>query len=158
MTYVLIALPLIAIIASVFFAIRAVKKGKKAKTAFKSQVIAFAAVAVLTFAIPMVASATTAAEDATPATTAAAAEETTAADTQDKNFQNGMGLLAAGFVATGCSALGAGIAVAAAAPAAIGATSEDPKVFGKALIFVALGEGIALYGLLISILILNKVA
>ena len=156
MTYVLIALPLIAIIASVFFAIRAVKKGKKAKTAFKSQVIAFAAVAVLTFAIPMVASATTAAEDATPATTAAAAEETTA-DTQDKNFQNGMGLLAAGFV-TAISGIGGGIAVAAAAPAAIGATSEDQKVFGKALIFVALGEGIALYGLLISILILNKVA
>ncbi len=158
MTYVLIALPLIAIIASVFFAIRAVKKGKKAKTAFKSQVIAFAAVAVLTFAIPMVASATTAAEEAaTPATTAAAAEgETTAADTQDKNFQNGMGLLAAGFV-TAISGIGGGIAVAAAAPAAIGATSEDPKVFGKALIFVALGEGIALYGLLISILILNKV-
>ena len=105
----------------------------------------------------MVASATTAAEDATPATTAAAAEETTAADTQDKNFQNGMGLLAAGFV-TAISGIGGGIAVAAAAPAAIGATSEDPKVFGKALIFVALGEGIALYGLLISILILNKVA
>ena len=104
----------------------------------------------------MVASATTAAEDATPATTAAAAEETTA-DTQDKNFQNGMGLLAAGFV-TAISGIGGGIAVAAAAPAAIGATSEDPKVFGKALIFVALGEGIALYGLLISILILNKVA
>ena len=157
MTYVLIALPLIAIIASVFFAIRAVKKGKKANTAFKSQVIAFAAVAVLTFAIPMVASATTAAEDATPATTAAASEEATAADTQDKNFQNGMGLLAAGFV-TAISGIGGGIAVAAAAPAAIGATSEDPKVFGKALIFVALGEGIALYGLLISILILNKVA
>ena len=156
MIYVLIALPLIAIIASVFFAIRAVKKGKKAKTAFKSQVIAFAAVAVLTFAIPMVASATTAAEDATPATTAAASEEA-AADTQDKNFQNGMGLLAAGFV-TAISGIGGGIAVAAAAPAAIGATSEDPKVFGKALIFVALGEGIALYGLLISILILNKVA
>ena len=74
-----------------------------------------------------------------------------------KNFQNGMGLLAAGFV-TAISGIGGGIAVAAAAPAAIGATSEDPKVFGKALIFVALGEGIALYGLLISILILNKVA
>ncbi len=153
MTYVLIALPLIAIIASVFFAIRAVKKGKKAKTAFKSQVIAFAAVAVLTFAIPMVASATTAADDGHEATTTS---ETAAADTQDKNFQNGMGLLAAGFV-TAISGIGGGIAVAAAAPAAIGATSEDPKVFGKALIFVALGEGIALYGLLISILILNKV-
>ena len=49
------------------------------------------------------------------------------------------------------------IAVAAAAPAAIGATSEDPKAFGKALIFVALGEGIALYGLLVSILILAKI-
>ena len=53
--------------------------------------------------------------------------------------------------------IGSGVAVAAAAPAAIGATSEDPKAFGKSLIFVALGEGIALYGLLISILILNKV-
>ena len=43
------------------------------------------------------------------------------------------------------------------AAAAIGATSEDPKAFGKALIFVALGEGIALYGLLVSILILAKI-
>lgn len=59
-------------------------------------------------------------------------------------------------LSTGLSALGAGIAVAAAAPAAIGACSEDPKSFGKSLIFVALGEGVALYGLLISILILNK--
>ena len=48
------------------------------------------------------------------------------------------------------------IAIAAAAPAAIGATSEDPKVFGKALIFVALGEAIALYGVIISILILQN--
>ena len=156
-TYVLIALPLIANIASVFFAIRAVKKGKKTKTAFKSQVIAFAAVAVLTFAVPFVASATSAQEEATPATTAAASEVEATAVTADNNFQNGMGLLAAGFV-TAISGIGGGVAVAAAAPAAIGATSEDPKVFGKALIFVALGEGIALYGLLISILILNKVA
>lgn len=42
------------------------------------------------------------------------------------------------------------------APAAIGALTEDPKSFGKALIFVALGEGIALYGMLISILILSR--
>ena len=35
--------------------------------------------------------------------------------------------------------------------------SEDPKSFGKALIFVVLGEGIAIYGLLIAILILNRV-
>lgn len=67
----------------------------------------------------------------------------------------GLGYLGAALV-TGMSALGAGIAVASAAPAAIGATSEDPKSFGKALIFVALGEGVALYGLLISILIINN--
>lgn len=66
----------------------------------------------------------------------------------------GMGFLAAA-LATGCSALGAGIAVAAAAPAAIGAFSENENNFGKALIFVALGEGVAIYGLLISILIIN---
>ncbi len=59
--------------------------------------------------------------------------------------------------ATGMSALGAGIAVAAAAPAAIGAISEDAKNLGKSLIFVALGEGVAIYGLLISILILNNI-
>jgi V/A-type H+-transporting ATPase subunit K len=68
----------------------------------------------------------------------------------------GLGFLGAALV-TGLSALGAGIAVASAAPAAIGATSEDPKAFGKALIFVALGEGVALYGLLISILIINAI-
>ena len=67
-----------------------------------------------------------------------------------------MGYIAAALV-TGISAIGAGIAIAAAAPAAIGAVSEDGKNFGKALIFVVLGEGIALYGLLISILILNKI-
>lgn len=66
----------------------------------------------------------------------------------------GMGYLAAA-LSTGLSCVGAGIAIASTAPAAIGAFSEDPKAFGKALIFVVLGEGVALYGLLISILIIN---
>ena len=68
----------------------------------------------------------------------------------------GLGFVAAA-LATGLSALGAGIAVAAAAPAAIGAFAENEKNFGKSLIFVALGEGVAIYGLLISILIINKI-
>lgn len=59
-------------------------------------------------------------------------------------------------LATGLATVGTGIAVGGAAPAAIGATSEDEKNFTKALIFVALGEGVAIYGLLISILILNS--
>ncbi len=46
--------------------------------------------------------------------------------------------------------------VSASAPAAIGAVSEDPKAFGKAIIFVALGEAVAIYGFVISILIWIK--
>lgn len=65
----------------------------------------------------------------------------------------GLGFIAAA-LATGLSALGAGIAVAATAPAAIGAFSENEKNFGKSMIFVALGEGVAIYGLLISIFII----
>lgn len=66
-----------------------------------------------------------------------------------------MGFLAAA-LAVAASSLGAAWAVAKAAPAALGAISENPDNFGKAIIFVALGEGIAIYGLLISILILKN--
>ena len=64
-----------------------------------------------------------------------------------------LGFMAAA-LSTGLSALGAGIAVAAAAPAAIGAFSENEKNFGKSMIFVAMGEGVAIYGLLISIIMI----
>ena len=67
----------------------------------------------------------------------------------------GLGLIAAA-LSTGLSGIGGGIAVSASAAAAIGAISENDKVFGKALLFVALAEGIALYGLLISFQILGK--
>ena len=76
--------------------------------------------------------------------------------TADSGFAPGMAYIGAA-MSTGIAAIGGGIAVGGGAPAAIGALTEDPKSFGKALIFVALGEGIALYGMLISILILNKV-
>lgn len=58
-------------------------------------------------------------------------------------------------LSTGMSCIGAGIAVASAASAALGALSEDASIMGKALIFVALAESIALYGLLISFSILG---
>lgn len=66
---------------------------------------------------------------------------------------DGLKYLAAA-LSTGLGSIAAGIAVGAGAPAAIGAISENEKSFSKALIFVALGEGVAIYGLLISILIL----
>lgn len=69
---------------------------------------------------------------------------------------DGIALIAAA-LATGLSCVGGGIAVSAAASAALGAISENDKVFGKALIFVGLAEGVALYGVLISFQILAKI-
>ena len=127
----LFLLPVCFLVLSVVLATRAVKRGTKTKKAVAVQLVSFLVVTLFCFGVPMVA-------QAADASTAAAAASSA----------NGMGLIAG---------IGGGIAVAAAAPAAIGATSEDPKAFGKALIFVALGEGIALYGLLVSILILAKI-
>lgn len=68
---------------------------------------------------------------------------------------SGLGFIAAA-LSTGLSCVGAGIAVASAASAALGAISEDSSILGKSLIFVALAEGVALYGLIVSIMILGK--
>jgi V/A-type H+-transporting ATPase subunit K len=57
-------------------------------------------------------------------------------------------------LSTGLACIGAGIAVGNAGAAAVGATAEKPESFGRALIFVGLSEGIAIYGLIISFLIL----
>jgi V/A-type H+-transporting ATPase subunit K len=59
-------------------------------------------------------------------------------------------------VSTGLACVGAGIAVAGSGAAAVGATAEKPESFGRSLIFVGLSEGIAIYGLLISFLVLNR--
>lgn len=131
----LLSMPLIPIY-------RGVTTGRKARHAVVFNLCAFFGVMALCLFVPIGGFVGFAAD----AGTSLAAGITTGA---------GLGYLGAALV-TGMSALGAGIAVASAAPAAIGATSEDPKSFGKALIFVALGEGVALYGLLISILIINK--
>lgn len=81
------------------------------------------------------------------------AEGAEAAAEASDGLSKGMQYLAAA-LSTGLATIGTGLAVGHAAPAAIGATSEDDKNFTKSLIFVALGEGVAIYGLLISILIL----
>lgn len=69
---------------------------------------------------------------------------------------SGMAFLAAS-LSTGLGSIGAGIATASAASAALGALSENESIMGKALIFVGLAEGIAIYGLLISLMILGRV-
>ena len=74
---------------------------------------------------------------------------------QSAGLATGMGYLAAALV-TGLSCIGGGIAVASAASAALGAISEDQSILGKSLIFVGLAEGVALYGLIISFMILGQ--
>ncbi|MBU5590701.1 ATP synthase subunit C [Clostridium sp. MSJ-4] len=69
---------------------------------------------------------------------------------------SGLGYLAAG-LSTGLATIGAGYAVGAVGSSALGAVSEDPKILGKTLIYVGLGEGIAIYGLIISIMILSRI-
>jgi len=59
-------------------------------------------------------------------------------------------------IATGLATIGAGIAVSTTGAAAVGAIAEKPESFGRALIFVGLAEGIAIYGLIIAFLILNR--
>ena len=148
MMYFLMLIPALFLVLSVVFSIRSVRKGQNTRKAVARQMLSFAFVCLLCFVIPM-------AVNAAPADGATAPTADTAA-AAPVDTSRGLGLMAAAVV-TGLSGIGGGIAVAASAPAAIGATSEDPKAFGKALIFVVLGEGIALYGLLVSILILAKV-
>lgn len=67
----------------------------------------------------------------------------------------GIGYLSAA-IAVGASTLGAGIAVAVVGSAAMGALSEKPELAGRALIFVGLAEGIAIYGMIVALMILAK--
>lgn len=78
----------------------------------------------------------------------------TSEETSSNN--KGIGMIAAA-LATGLACLGAGIAVALVASSAVGAISENPSLLGKTIIFAGLAEGIAIYGLIISIMILNKI-
>lgn len=81
-----------------------------------------------------------------------ASEEVTSAATSNAA---GFAYIAAG-LSTGLSCIGGGIAVASAASAALGAISEDSSILGKSLIFVGLAEGVCLYGLIISFMILGN--
>ena len=136
---IMLAVPVVFLCASAILAVKAFEHGKNRKKTVLTQICSFAAVFAFCMVCPIVASAATG--DAAAATSGMA---------------DGLAYIGAA-LATGLSCIGGGIAVAAAAPAAIAATAEDPKSFGKSIIFVALGESIALYGVVISILILQKV-
>ena len=142
----------VALFATAFIAVKNRFSGKSIKKPLKMNIAVFAVLVVLISVLCVnvfAAEAPSAGNDAAAVSTEAQAQPAT-------DNSKGLGLLAAGLV-TGLAGIGGGIAVAAGAPAAIAATAENPKSFGKSIIFVALGESIALYGVVISILILNKI-
>ena len=143
LTALLIIVPALVLMFSAYYTFKQRMQGKSLRKVMRVNVATFL---ILIVSVSVCAFAVSAANEpvAAPAATAQAEVQEEPAASADSGSSKGMGLLA-------------GIAVAAGAPAAIAATSEDPKSFGKSLIFVALGESIALYGVVISILILNKV-
>ena len=60
-------------------------------------------------------------------------------------------------IAAGVSTLAAGYAVAVVGSAAVGAVAEKPELIGRVVILVGLAEGIAIYGLIVAVLILNRI-
>lgn len=74
---------------------------------------------------------------------------------QQEGGPSGLVALAAA-LSTGLAAIASGIAVAVVGSAAVGAVSEDPDNLGRTMIFVGLAEGIAIYGLIVSFLILTR--
>jgi len=98
-----------------------------------------AAISVLLFAGPAMMAG---AADAVPATAGSS--------------QAGWGYIGAG-IAVGLACIGSGAAVARIGSAGIGAVTEKPELMGRTLVFLGLAEGIAIYGLIIAIIILNKI-
>lgn len=121
--------------------------GEKTKKRFKTALGFNLTLFIGTFVITTIFLLTTGSAEAS----AAAAETATAAS----GLATGLGYIAAALV-TGLSCIGGGIAVASAASAALGAISEDQSILGKSILFVGLAEGVALYGLIISFMILGK--
>ncbi|MCT4542393.1 MAG: ATP synthase subunit C [Vallitalea sp.] len=136
------SLALILVIVTVLTGVYAIKKGikgNKVRTFLGINVLSFFGILIVTTVVLL-----------TGGTTALAAETT------EKVVGNSEGMrYIAAALSTGLAAIGSGIAVAVSGSAAIGAISEDPKLLGKTVIFVGLAEGIAIYGLIISILILG---
>lgn len=155
---VLAAIPVVGIVGSIAFMVYKHSKGMPTKKAFKMQIATFAAIAVMATIFAFTASAasdnTSAGADDATAPTAVTEQQADAEDTSSSEaIATGMKYLSAA-LAIGLAGIGGGLALAAGAPAAIAAMSENPKTFGKSIVFLALGEAVALYGLVIAFMIL----
>jgi len=96
-----------------------------------------------------------AALNATPALAAVPQASTAVAAATTTTGSGGTALIAASIAVAG-SSIGAAFAVAYTGSAALAAMSERPEIFGRAMVIVGLAEGIAIYGLIISIILIGK--
>ncbi|MCH5183388.1 MAG: hypothetical protein J1E00_04350 [Oscillospiraceae bacterium] len=129
------------------------KRTGNGKKAFRRQFVSLAVALLVCFSLVFAVSAAEP-EDSVPAEgEPAVSTETTETASSGAGLAAGLGFIGAA-LSIGLAALGAGIALSAGAPAAIGAVAEDPKSFGKSMIFVALGEAVAIYGFIIAFLII----
>ena len=86
--------------------------------------------------------------------TSADAETVQSEEKSADNVKYGLIAAAAAF---GLGAIGAGIAISHVGAAAMGAVAEKPQIAGQALIFVALAEGLVVFGFITALMILGKV-
>lgn len=155
-----VILPILALVISVWASIRCMDKTKSGKKAFGRQLLVLGVALTVAFSCMGVAYAAETNDETVPVTVNGTPEAVTETvviaeeETQtDGGIAQGLSFIGAA-LAIGLAAIGAGIALASGAPAAIGAVAEDPKSFGKAMIFVALGEAVAIYGFIIAFLMI----
>lgn len=147
MEFVFLILAAVVSIVTVIYGKNALKNGKKGsvKKAIFTTVGAFALI-MTGYIISSITGGNVFAE-----TAAASAGEST--QVSSMGISEGLKYLSAA-LATGIATVATGKAVGTVGSAAIGAISEDSSLLGKTLIFVGMAEGIAIYGMIISILIL----
>lgn len=139
----MIILAAVIAVSTMMYGVRMMRKQKagNVKKAILTSVSAFSVAVVGMFTFMLLSSPVFAAEAAGTAAVASA------------SIGDGLKYVAAA-LSTGLATIGTGKAVGSVGSSAIGAVSEDPSILGKTLIFVGMAEGIAIYGMIISILIL----
>lgn len=151
-----VVLPLAVLAFSVWMAIKTMKSTGNAKRALRKHFAVLVAGIVLCAAFTLTAAAAGASDAAESETAQTEQTEQTEAAGSGAGLATGLGFIGAA-LSIGLAGIGGGLALSAGAPAAIGAVAENPKSFGKSMIFVALGEAVAIYGLIIAFLIVLKI-
>ena len=84
------------------------------------------------------------------------AAEPVAGGALEISLGKGLALIGIG-LPTALAAIAAGIALGPIGSASLAVIAEKPEMFGRTLIYMGLAEGIAIYGLVMSILMLGKI-